>query len=126
MLFNIHPVNLIQVKAVIRTFGVCWFHGDGNMYHIEKESDDHRQFTNPGRNNTKPAASFRAKFTSPDQVPDTVPKMEEVLLRQNNIEEKAERMKEEKAGQVINTFKVSEEDEEPVKKGKKASAEPVE
>jgi hypothetical protein len=95
-----------QVKAVVRTFGICYLHGDGNMYHTEKDSHFRKNFGNPGQEESK----YRVKFEKGDKIPETVEEMNEALMKSRQKEMVQDSQP--KAAQVSTTFKVDDEDEE--------------
>jgi hypothetical protein len=82
MLFKTNKNNIAQIKAVIESFGQCYFHGDGNLYADEKESDFRKDFSNPKND----AATYRVKFTAVSQVPETLDELNNALLKARNNE----------------------------------------
>jgi hypothetical protein len=78
MMFNkINTVVLEQVRETVKQFGSCYLHGDGQFYGAgkEKNSDDNKEFSDP--DNLE--ATYRVLFTSPEQVPDKLEDIENML-----------------------------------------------
>jgi hypothetical protein len=92
MFFKTHKENIKQIRAVIATYGQCYFHGCGNFYDKKEDSDFRKDFTNPGHNNTTPASAYRVHFTSKNQVPDNVEDLN-ALLQKSFAKEQVEASK---------------------------------
>ena len=80
-MFKTHEENIPQILAVVDAFGTCYFHGCGNMYDNQKDSDDRKIYSNPGFNNTTPASAYRVVFTSKDQVPTNLEGLNSLLQK---------------------------------------------
>ena len=117
MFFNIHLVNLKQVRAVVQKYGVCWFHGDGNFYRDEVNSNFRKGFTNPGRDNSLPSAAYRVKFTNVDDVPNTIQAMEKRLYAAKMEEDRQDAIKRQNAGQLVDSISVDDLENEDLEKG---------
>lgn len=80
----LHPENLNQLRALLTVIQPVWFHADGNMYHIEKESTDRKLFVNYNQEGTNhPAntgARYRVKFMNASEVPTTLDTLERMFL----------------------------------------------
>lgn len=91
MFTKLHPINLKQLASALRhpkfKEGI-WFHGDGNMYTSQKESDDRATFYNQHPANI--GAEFRKHFVKTDAIPADLEEMEAVLIAAHN-EETAQR-----------------------------------
>lgn len=87
ILNKLHKTNLIQLKSAVRApqfkDGI-WFHGDGNMYTSEKESNDRAAFHNDHPANV--GARYRKHFTKTDAIPDSLEEMEKQLVAANQAE----------------------------------------
>lgn len=101
MIFKTHQSNIAQIRACVEAYGVCFFHGCGNMYADEKESDFRKNFTNPKSDES----SYRIKFMSVDQVPETLDELNTMLLGERNKEIMGERASQETAGVKTLTVK---------------------
>jgi len=82
MLFKITTANLEQIKDCVEQLGICFFHGDGNMYTTQEDSNFRKDFSNPKNE----GAIYRVKFTSVSAVPDTVEGMTKLLFESRNTE----------------------------------------
>lgn len=81
-MFKLHQVCLKQIKAAIRAFGTIWFHGDMNLYHTKKNSDDRQIF----QNDPNGPGTYRIKFTDISQVPADLKGLEELLQKSRSQE----------------------------------------
>ena len=84
---KLHPFNLKHLKAVVKQYGQAWIHGDGNIYHTEKLSNDAQQFVNTPFS----APSYRVKFTLHDKLPTSVEELERALQEGKTKEIKDEK-----------------------------------
>lgn len=84
---KLHIANLAQLKAVLKHPKVkaAYIHGDGNIYHTKKMSDDRAIFHNDHPTNR--GATYRAEFTDPRDVPDTLEELEQMLIEAYQREE---------------------------------------
>lgn len=82
MIFKTHKENIPQIEAILATFGVCFFHGDGNMYTEQKDSDFRKEFSNPKTEES----GYRIKFVGGQNVPQTVEELNNALLAARNAE----------------------------------------
>lgn len=93
MFKTLHPENLNQLRALLALISPVWFHADGNMYHVEKESTDRKLFVNYNPEGTNhPAnigAKYRIKFFSASQVPATLDELEKLFLEAKQNEDVA-------------------------------------
>jgi len=110
MIFKLHKENLPQIKAVVKKFGACYIHGDGNLYIGKEESDFRKDFSNPNSEE----ASYRVKFEKGDAIPETVEDLQALMMKAKNQETLAER--EVKEVSAVKTFAV--EAEPAPKKGR--------
>lgn len=104
-MFKTKQENIPQIKAVIKAYGECYFHGCGNMYTSKEASDFRQKFTNPNSEESV----YRIHFTSVGQVPATVEELNKKLMASRSQEIVQEKMP--KASQEIKTIKVEEEKE---------------
>jgi hypothetical protein len=113
-MFKTSEANIPQIKATIKAFGQCWFHGCGNIYADKEPSDFRQKFTNP---NSEEAA-YRIHFTSISQVPSTLEELNKKLMSSRGEEITKEKLP--KLSQEIKTISVEEEvePEKPTKAGK--------
>jgi hypothetical protein len=121
-MFKTTKENIPQIKATIKAYSECWFHGCGNIYAEQSASDFRQKFTNPNSEES----TYRIHFTSINQVPDTVEQLNKMLMTSRSQEIVKEKMP--KASQTIKTISV-EQDEAPIKKGKEKAQkteEPIE
>lgn len=90
MNFKTVPENIPQIRAVVRQYGGCYFHADGNLYETgekdgfkSKASDDRQQYSNPDDIEAK----YRVLFKNVDHVPHTVEALNKMLLdaRSNEV-----------------------------------------
>lgn len=110
-MFKTSQSNIPQIKATIKAYGECWFHGCGNIYADKQASDFRQKFTNP---NSEEAA-YRIHFTSVAQVPATVEDLNKKLMSSRNDEMVREKMP--KMAQEVKTISVDDDDEPYQKKG---------
>jgi hypothetical protein len=91
MFKQLHPENLNQLKSLLQLKSPVWFHADGNMYIGERESDNHKLYTNfnpEGTNHpSNVGARYRYKFTAPGQVPDSLDAMEKMFIENKQAED---------------------------------------
>lgn len=89
MLFDTVKANINQIKGAIQAFGPVYFHGDGNIYPVATPTKayegDHPSDIRKKHSNKKSSA-YRVKFDTVDEVPDTVEKINELLLQSYNKE----------------------------------------
>jgi hypothetical protein len=117
MIFKTTAANLPQIKAVVDTFGICYVHGDGNMYTTEGPSNFRKDFSNPKQEESK----YRVIFKKGDAIPATVDALNEALMASRNKEILAER--ETKIVSPVQTITVPEpEDAKKKTDGGKAAA----
>jgi hypothetical protein len=114
-MFKTSQANIPQIKATIKAFRECWFHGCGNIYADQAASDFRQKFTNPNSEES----TYRIHFTSVSQVPGTTEELNKMLMASRNQEMIQEKMP--KLSQGIKTISV--EDDEPVKQPKKSKKE---
>ena len=124
-MFKLHPANIPQIKATVAAFGVCYFHGDRNLFSTERESNFRKNFSNPDMDDS----SYRVKFEKGDKIPSTIEELEKMLLASKNKERADERTIKETSS--VKTIKVEAEEEpeiiEPeIKKGKGSKKEAAE
>lgn len=81
-MFNTHKNNIAQIKATIRAFGICIFHGDGNLYSDKKDSDFRQNFSNPKNENSQ----YRVEFHDEEDVPATVEELNKRLIESRSKE----------------------------------------
>lgn len=112
-LFKVVRKNLIHARAVIRQYGKCYLHGDGNIYINLEDSGFRKDFTNPNADGTPPAAAYVLCFTSIDQVPTTVQACEEAFLKAKNQEQRDNANKA-KSIPLVKTFEINESDSEGI------------
>jgi hypothetical protein len=91
-MFKTHPAHFKQIRAVVAKYGICYFHGDGNMFTTEQDSNFRKDFTNP----KEEASKYRAIFRTGDHIPDTEQEMEAVLMATYNREKQVAKAKEDK------------------------------
>ena len=89
-IFKIHKVHFKQIAKIVEKFGVCWYHGDGNMYTKEKDTNFRKDFSNPGKEESR----YRVCFKTGDHIPETVGQMEKLLQASYQKERAVEREKE--------------------------------
>jgi hypothetical protein len=123
MQFKTNDMLIKQVKACVNAFGICYYHGDGNMYDNEKDSHFRKTFGNPGQEESK----YRVIFKRGDKIPGTVKEMNDMLLESRNRERLQESIPKEvhttKTLQMSTESDEEEAEEVVVKKGnKKAQA----
>jgi hypothetical protein len=108
MFTKINQVVLKQVRATVEAFGECTLHGDGQFYGkgLEKNSDDNKHFSDP--DNIE--ATYRVKFTKPEQVPTSLEEIEK-MLHAGKVEETVESRKPSERA-AIQIVKVDEESDE--------------
>jgi hypothetical protein len=119
--FKTNDVIIRQVRAISAQREEVFYHGDGNIYTKEIDSNFRKEFGNPGQEESK----YRIKFKKGDKIPGTVKEMNDLLLSSRN----KELIQESKpvTQSVTDVFTIPEEDPEPLKaSGKKPKAEKVE
>jgi macrodomain Ter protein organizer (MatP/YcbG family) len=84
---KLHPFNLKHLKAVVKQYGAAWIHGDGNIYHTEKLSNDAQQFVNTQFS----SPTYRVKYTLHDTLPTTIEELEKALQDSKTKEIKNEK-----------------------------------
>jgi dsRNA-specific ribonuclease len=114
-MFKTTQENIPQIKATIKAYGECWFHGCGNIYADVSASDFRQKFTNPNSEE----AIYRIHFTSVSQVPATLEDLNKALMSSRSQEIVKEKMP--KAAQTIKTISVEAED--PAKGKRKSKKE---
>ena len=117
-MFKTHKNNLHGLKAALKVYPAIWFHGDGNMYHDESESDHRKDFANKSDS----PQTYRAKFTPSDEIPSTVEDMNALLMTSKTKELTEAAKPKEVANAGGFKFEIYEEEEvkkEEVKKPKK-------
>jgi len=82
MVFKINAACIPQILACIEAFNVCFFHGDGNMYDNENDSNFRKDFSNPKNE----GAAYRIKFTHASQVPTNVDDLSKKLFEARNAD----------------------------------------
>lgn len=112
-LFKVVRQNLIHARAVIRQYGKCFLHGDGNIYIKPEDSGFRKDFTNPNADGTPSASSYVLELSSLDQVPTSVKVCEEAFLRAKNKEQRDNANKVKVVG-LVSTFSIDESDEEGI------------
>jgi hypothetical protein len=112
-MFKTTQANIPQIKATIKAFGECWFHGCGNMYADKSASDFRQKFTNPNSEES----SYRIHFTSIAQVPVNVEDLNKKLMSSRSEEIVREKMP--KVAQEVKTISVEDDEDVPKKVGKK-------
>lgn len=108
-MFKTTQANIPQIKATIKVYGQCWFHGCGNIYDNESASNFRQKFSNPNSEES----IYRIHFISVSQVPTTVEELNKMLMASRSQEIVKEKMP--KTAQEIKTISVDDE-EAPVKK----------
>lgn len=104
-MFKTNDKNIPQIKAVIKKYGECWFHGCGNIY-IDKQASDFRQnFTNPNSEES----IYRIHFTNISQVPTDTEQLNKLLMSSRNKEMIEAKMN--KVSHSVSTIEVEEEAE---------------
>lgn len=81
-MFNLHQENIEQIKATIEAFGICYFHGDGNFYENEQDSNFRKDFSNPKNDN----ATYRVLYDDVADVPADIEGLSKDLLASRNKE----------------------------------------
>lgn len=81
-MFATHKDNIPQIKATIKAFGKCYFHGDGNLYSEKIDSDFRQDFSNPKNEHSQ----YRILFTDENQVPATVEELNKKLMESRSQE----------------------------------------
>jgi hypothetical protein len=120
-MFKTSEKNIPQIKATIKVYGQCWFHGCGNIYDDKAASDFRQKFTNPNSEESV----YRIHFTSIDQVPATTEELNKKLMASRSQEMVQEKMP--KASQGVKTISVEPEAEvEAVKTVTEKTAEEIE
>lgn len=109
MIFKTHKSNIPQIRAVVATFGGCYFHGDGNMYALDnagnsEESDFRIGFSN----DTNEESRYRVKFSRGDVMPKTIEQLNKALMDARNQEILSKRSI--KQSSNVKTVVVQEED----------------
>jgi hypothetical protein len=84
---KLHPFNLKHLKAVVKQYGAAWIHGDGNIYHTEKLSNDAQQFVNTQFS----PPTYRVKYILHDELPKTIEELEKALQDSKTMEIKDEK-----------------------------------
>lgn len=84
----LHPTCLDQLRTYLKYYKEGWFHGDGNIYDEERNSNDRVDFHNDTQANF--GAGYRKKFVQGDTVPATLAEMEKLLVAAKNEEKKAQ------------------------------------
>lgn len=105
-MFKTTQANIPQIKATIKKFGECWFHGCGNIYDKIEASNFRQKFTNPNSEESV----YRIHFTSTNQVPTTVEELNKMLMASRNQEMVKEKMP--KMAQDVKTISVDDDEEE--------------
>ena len=82
MIFKTHKENIPQIEAILEAFGTCFFHGDGNMYTKEEDSNFRKEFGNPKTEEGK----YRVKFVKGQAIPQTVEELNNALMEARNRE----------------------------------------
>ena len=110
MIFKTHASNIPQIRAVVATFGGCYFHGDGNIYAVDnngnsEESDFRKDFSN----DTNEESRYRVKFQRGDRIQKTVEQLNKALMDAKTQEVLAKRSITQTSN--VRTFEVTSEDE---------------
>ena len=82
MIFKLHENCLPQIKAVVKHYGVCFIHGDGNQYVTQDKSDFRKDFSNPSSDES----TYRVKFVTGDKIPATIEDLQKMMLDNRNQE----------------------------------------
>lgn len=112
-MFKLHPQHLKDIKAAANHYGSIYFHGDGNIYHREEDSNFRKEFSN----NSDGPQTYRVKFSKDGEFPDTLEVLAEMLMKAKNAEAIEKAKPKETAG--ISTFKT--EVDKPVAEKKQKS-----
>lgn len=109
---KLHSENLNQLRAVLKVKSVksAFIHGDGNIYHTKKMSDDRAIFHNDHPTNR--GASYRVEYDDPYDVPDTLEELEQEMIEAFQREESEKMAETYRASE--NNFVFSVDDEQPV------------
>ena len=107
MIFKLHQNCLPQIKAVLKEYGVCYIHGDGNLYITQEKSDFRKDFSNPSNEES----TYRVKFVTGDKIPGNVEELQKMMLENRNQEILKERTNVYTSN--VKTFTVEPEEVEP-------------
>lgn len=107
MIFKTHKENIPQIEAILESFGICYFHGDGNMYADKEASDFRKDFSNPKSDET----AYRVIFKLGQKIPQTVEDLNKALLEARNGEIMAGMAPTNNSGQKTVTVKKKEGEE---------------
>lgn len=99
-MFKTHINNLAGIKAAATYYGIIFFHGDGNIYHNEADSEFRRDFSND-KNGPE---TYRVKYRLGDKFPETLEELHVDLLASKTKEMQDAQLPQSVAG--ISTFKV--------------------
>lgn len=99
---KLHPLNIAQLKAVVKAEGQAWIHGDGNIYKTEKESNQRAKFSNPKQEDCK----YRVHFTNVSAIPNDLDTLRDMLTKSRIKTDDEKDIPEKK----ITTYAVDEDD----------------
>lgn len=123
-MFKTHKNNILGIKAALKVYPEIWFHGDGNIYHKEYESETRQKYSNPLPGGGINPGTYRIKFKASDEIPETVEEMNEAFMVSKNKEFiEASKPKEQNG---VATFSIDIPKEEGVKSAAKPVDQPVE
>jgi hypothetical protein len=108
-------VLIEQIRAVVNQLGTCYFHGDGNIYVDEKDSNFRKDFGNPGQEESK----YRIKFSKGDKIPGTIKEMNDALMESRNNEMLKDSITKETKVSTVFNFKMPEAETVKTEAGKK-------
>lgn len=114
---QLHPVCLDQLKSNLKFFKRGWFHGDGNFYPAERDSNDRVDFHNDTPANF--GAGYRKFYKDTDTLPTSLAELEKELVAANNAEKNAAAQKEQRKN-ISNSLAVPREDDALKPKNTKA------
>lgn len=111
--FKVVRKNLIHARAVIRQYGKCFLHADGNIYINAEDSGFRKDFSNPNADGTPSAASYVLELKRVEDVPTSVADAEAAFFRAKNQEQKDNAQKT-KSIALVKTFNIDESDEDGI------------
>lgn len=99
---RLHQHNLKQAAAILAAYGVCFLHGDGNMFITDEASNFRQEYSNPDAEESKQRLVLRAG----DRVPETVEEAERLMAANTRREKQIKKEKDKASSQKVTTIAV--------------------
>ena len=81
-MFSLNKNNLTALKAAADHYGKVYFHGCGNIYHKEEESNFRQEFAN----DLIGPSTYRIIVKKGDAIPETIEEMSKLLMESKSKE----------------------------------------